>query len=68
MNRWYLGQIEGWPVEVFLCDDFSMDYYLSEEFDYPAHVMEACERIRASKMRSLSGCKRVLAENGWSSV
>lgn len=69
MNRWYLGYIEGLPVDVFLADDYSMDYYLDDPLDgsgYPQSVIDACERIRAAKMRSLAGCKRVLAENGWS--
>lgn len=68
MNEWYQGLIENRPVSIFLCDDWQMDYLLTEGETYPPRVLEACERIRAAKMRSLSGCKRVLAENGWTNA
>jgi hypothetical protein len=68
MNKWYSGHIDQWPVEVFLSDDYSMDYYLSEEYDYPPQVIEACEGIRATDVRSLKGCQKALASFGWANV
>jgi hypothetical protein len=68
MNKWYLGYINEYPVEVFLSEDFSLDCSILGDIEYTAEVLKACERIRATSegVRSLAGAKRVLAENGWS--
>lgn len=75
MNRWYPGYIEGYLVEVFLSDDYALDYFLpqsedctSPDCEYPPRVLEACERIRGSNIRSLSGAQKVLRDNGWSNA
>lgn len=66
MNQWYNGWIEGLPVSIFVSDDWQMDYLLDEDTPYPENVVQACEAIRASRMRSLSGVEKTLRENGWS--
>jgi hypothetical protein len=71
MNQWHLGNIEGYPVEVFLSDDYSLDTYLDEGgFSYPMHIIEVCERIREQSLlvRSQSGAEKVLRDNGWSNI
>jgi hypothetical protein len=71
MNQWHLGNIEGYPVEVFLSDDYSLDTDINEtDFTYPIHIMDACARIREQSLlvRSQSGAEKVLRDNGWSNV
>lgn len=64
MNQWHLGYIKDTLVYIFLSDDYQMDYLVETE-RYPKSVEAACERIRASRPRSVNGCQKVLAENGW---
>lgn len=69
MNRWYLGAILGFPVELFVSDDYSIEYYLDEDSgDPPGAVIHACEQIerRSKALRSWAGLNRMLAEEGWS--
>lgn len=66
MNKWYNGWIESLPVSIFVSDDWQMDYLLDDGVEYPVNIVQACEAIRASRMRSLSGVEKTLRENGWS--
>lgn len=72
MNTWYRGEIEGVPVDLFVSDDYSVQWFIEQEHWDGAdpEIIEVCERIeeRSKAIRSWSGLNRMLAEEGWSNA